>query len=457
MFLATCSSVTTEILRGARPANPTSKGACHCQCSDMTSTGFTATCSGLSPSSADGTAEITLFKTAASPRPFALKTSTVSAAATSTSVSFQGDLVAGTSYWVAVALHGQVNGKDIAHGWLPPCGPATLCHTLPTQQRDSKRDVHSVSTLPAASDASVTLDVYRVTELWFLENTTVTTPPAALADFLPSHDSADVFGAAWLMTMSNGYPAGEIPDRPGQRGPASGPLPFSLLRGGPISAYTVTAGLVGTPEGENGGFAKYVSCQSYQPPQCFCTSAVDRLIAYETADVVYRDCPPDASNHQHGCNCTPTAQPAFFGPPYPESVRWVGRQPIFNIPPTSTGPLNRIPPGVVPRGYWYSTPVAGRCNATNTRTLSPQKDSAARSPPQSEGTVAAQAGCTWSRGPLVKLIWAEDLKEAGYDFGAIGCSVWVCLPGSAQAAAAMIERNAAALQRAFASLPLAAA
>ena len=44
-----------------------------------------------------------------------------------------------------------------------------------------------------------------MTELWGLRNDSGTVdPPAAAADFLLSHDSADAFGAAWLYTMSNG-------------------------------------------------------------------------------------------------------------------------------------------------------------------------------------------------------------------------------------------------------------
>jgi hypothetical protein len=54
------------------------------------------------------------------------------------------------------------------------------------------------------------------------------------------------------------------------------------------------------------------------------------------------------------------------------------------------------------------------------------------------------------------MVWADDLKRAGYDFSPLGCAVWVCLPGEAQVAAKMIAKNAAALANAFEALPIAA-
>jgi hypothetical protein len=52
------------------------------------------------------------------------------------------------------------------------------------------------------------------------------------------------------------------------------------------------------------------------------------------------------------------------------------------------------------------------------------------------------------------MVWADDLKQAGYDFSPLGCAVWVCLPGEAQVAAAMIAKNAVALGKAFEALPI---
>ena len=50
--------------------------------------------------------------------------------------------------------------------------------------------------------------MYRMTELRGLpKNSSDNLSPSAVVDFLPSHDSADLFGAAWLYTMSNGFPS----------------------------------------------------------------------------------------------------------------------------------------------------------------------------------------------------------------------------------------------------------
>jgi hypothetical protein len=78
------------------------------------------------------------------------------------------------------------------------------------------------------------------------------------------------------------YPANSDPLRPGVTCPASGPLPFSpLWEGAAVGVYSVTAQLMdpSAAGGPTGGFANYVSCESTKPPQCFCTSPVDRLVA----------------------------------------------------------------------------------------------------------------------------------------------------------------------------------
>eukprot|EP00038_Savillea_parva_P000879 m.3922 g.3922 ORF g.3922 m.3922 type:complete len:512 (-) comp1030_c0_seq1:65-1600(-) len=438
---------------------------CACTCVNVSSTGFTVHCANLPDSDAY---QVTLARQASSTRPFAAITTTPTTQSASqheqparenahAAVDLTHRLVADTTYWVRVAVHDRASGPDgdITRGWLPPCAPPIACRPLPTPSTPSEHRRgrpwgvkankavapplmnESPRPLQRVNVATETLEVFRMTELWGLKNDSGLAPPSSAIDFLLSHDSADVFGAAFLYTLSNGFPANQDPLHPGRNVPASGPLPFSPLNGAPIAVYSVNALLMNPKDvhGPTGGYARYVSCESTRPPQCFCTSAVDRIIAYEPASEVYRDCPPDASHAQHGCNCTPYTAPAFFGPPYPGSDVYVGRQPIYNTPPVSTAPVPTVPPGTTQRGWWYSTPSAGRCNQT------------AQQP--------HNGGCTWSRDPLVRLVWPGDLRLVGYDFSTLACNVWTCLPDDAQRAAAMIEANSRALRRAVDALPLA--
>jgi hypothetical protein len=372
--------------------------------------------------------EILLFASEQSARPFALMEGSASAPAEGgVSASFEGRLLPGTSYWVRAAAHNASHGSDVSRGWLTPCSAAPLkCSTLPAGGATA-----AAPPPPLLAAGVEAVEMYRMTELWGLpKNSSANQSPRAVVDFLPSHDSADLFGAAWLYTMSNGFPAGQNPETHTPSA-ASGPLAFSPLTGAPIAKYSVQVSLMASP-GFPSGYAKYASCQSTDPPQCFCTSACDRLIGYGEAAEVYRDCHPDAQGHQHGCNCTPSEPPQLFGPPYPESAMHVGRLPIYNTPPTQTFPYKTLPAGVTQKGWWYSTPVSGRCNST--------------------GATA----CSWRPSKFVAMVWADDLEQAGYDFSPLGCAIWVCLPGeAAAAAAAMIARNAVALARAFAALPLA--
>jgi hypothetical protein len=425
-------------------------GGCSCTCDSQTLTGFVVNCVGiLSPRY-----EVLLYATAESARPFALMEGTASLDVTSdaaVSASFEGLLLPATRYWIRAAAHNVSQGADISRGWRAPCtSQPVACSTL---EVDTTATVTPSSPrAPRATAGQETVNMYRMTELWGLpKNSSDNMSPSAVVDFLPSHDSADIFGAAWLYTLSNGFPAGTNPE---SRKPsaASGPLAFSPLSGAPIARYSVQVSLMTSPDFPS-GYAKYVSCQSTDPPQCFCTSACDRLIGYGEAAKVYRDCHRDAQGRQHGCNCTASDPPQLFGPPYPESAFHVGRLPIYDAPPEQTFPYNHLPEGLKRKGWWYSTPIAGRCNETS---KSNNGSGASERASASDTQLALGAGCSWSRSDFVVMVWADDLKRAGYDFSPLGCAVWVCLPGEAQVAAKMIAKNAAALANAFEALPIAA-
>lgn len=92
----------------------------------------------------------------------------------------------------------------------------------------------------------VSLEMFRMSETYMMKGENLA-PPAAVVDFLPSHDSADLYGcsheffcsfkvlpfleippfcciyislcagAAWLYTLSNGYPAGRDPVQPNKQ------------------------------------------------------------------------------------------------------------------------------------------------------------------------------------------------------------------------------------------------
>jgi hypothetical protein len=432
----------------------TQTGGCSCTCSSETASGFAVSCVGVgSPRF-----EILLYAAEESPRPFALMEGTaapdLAGSGATASASFEGLLLPGTRYWVRAAAHNASQGSDISHGWLAPCTTvAVICTTLPAGA-SAYTAAPPAAPPPLATANSIrpaeqeTVEMYRMTELWGLpKNSSAILSPSAVVDFLPSHDSADIFGAAWLYTLSNGFPAGKNPES-GKPSGASGPLAFSPLTGAPIARYTVQVSLMAPSPKFPSGYAKYVSCESTDPPQCFCTSACDRLIGYGEAAEVYRDCHRDTQGRQHGCNCTASDPPQLFGPPYPESATHVGRLPIFDVPPAQTSPYDHLPEGVTRKGWWYSTPIAGRCNGTT-----PHASSSAEG--ESDIRQGAQgASCSWSRSKFVTMVWADDLKQAGYDFSPLGCAVWVCLPGEAQAAAAMIAKNAVALGKAFEALPI---
>eukprot|EP01043_Picozoa_sp_COSAG02_P057290 COSAG02_NODE_6928_length_3283_cov_5.530151_3_plen_454_part_00 len=433
-------------------AFPSSDG-CSCTCNSQTLSGFVVNCVGI-PSERY---EVLLYTTAKqSARPFALMEGTAIDVTSNPTVSasFEGLLLPETRYWIRAAAHNVSQGADISHGWHTPCtAHPVACSTLAASTTASVP--LSPSSRPQAPAGQETVDVYRMTELWGLpKNSSDDLRPSAVVDFLPSHDSADAFGAAWLYTLSNGFPAGMNPQS-GKPSAASGPLAFSPLSGAPIARYSVQVSLMTSPDFPS-GYAKYVSCQSTDPPRCFCTSACDRLIGYGEAAEVYRDCRRDAQGRQHGCNCTATDPPQLFGPPYPESAFHVGRLPIYDVPPEQTFPYNHLPAGVKRKGWWYSTPIAGRCNETikpNNGSSTGVHDGASRHTEGAQGDLGVD--CSWSRSKFVVMVWAEDLKRAGYDFSPLGCAIWVCLPGEAQVAAKMIARNTAALQNAFAALPIA--
>lgn len=434
----------------ATVALPLSAG-CSCTCSGQTLTGFVVNCVGI-PSPRH---EILLYAAEQSPRPFALMEGTGGpefGSKAAVAASFEGLLLPGTRYWVRAAAHNVSQGADISRGWLTPCTAVPVaCSTLAAGATVAPPSAPPPPPPPPVAGQDE-VDMYRMTELWGLpKNSSDNLSPSAVVDFLPSHDSADLFGAAWLYTLSNGFPAGTNPES-GKPSDASGPLPFSPLTGAPIAKYRVQVSLMASPNFPS-GYAKYVSCESTDPPQCFCTSACDRLIGYGEAAEVYRDCRRDAQGRQHGCNCTATDPPQLFGPPYPESAFHVGRLPIYDVPPEQTFPYDHLPAGVTRKGWWFSTPIAGRCNDTSEATHSSgagERDTAVNA----NGGLGV--GCSWSRSKFVTMVWADDLKRVGYDFSPLGCAVWVCLPGEAEVAARMIAQNAAALAKAFEALPIAA-
>jgi hypothetical protein len=112
---------------------------------------------------------------------------------------------------------------------------------------------------------------------------------------------------------------------------------------------------------------------------------------------------------------------------------------MYDVPLTPTAILfPAVPAGVNQRGWWFSTPAGGLCNGTSTAS----SDERGR-------------GCTWSRDPLVRLIWTDDLRAAGFDFSHVECNEWVCSTAAVKRATAMIAANAEALRRAVNALPLA--
>eukprot|EP00039_Didymoeca_costata_P000723 m.47003 g.47003 ORF g.47003 m.47003 type:complete len:239 (-) comp10436_c0_seq1:629-1345(-) len=177
--------------------------SCSCQCSAFTSSGFNISCYNTPYSLVY---ELLLYKTLTSPRPFALYTSSTPHA------SFHGLLLPNHDYYARISTHNSsISVRDISHDWNEPCSPPIQCTTLSDNNRQKK-----LSNKKLRSHNMVSLEMFRMSETYMMKGENLA-PPAAVVDFLPSHDSADLYGAAWLYTLSNGYPAGRDPVQPNKQ------------------------------------------------------------------------------------------------------------------------------------------------------------------------------------------------------------------------------------------------
>jgi hypothetical protein len=196
-------------------------------------------------------------------------------------------------------------------------------------------------------------------------------------DFLPNHNSADLYGQVAFLTNTNDD------------------LFFNVTQNPPVTFYCVEhvdPALVG-------GWADYISCNgpeadpynSPEDPICICDVWPDRMIGLQTKAVMDAACGPITwagdTHDSPPCNCTDAHGNTTKWVVSEKSRRYPGIIPTylpffyFQVPADTY-------PGAQQIGWFYSTPANGTC-ASDAQPL---------------GT--GDADCTWRAEPLSRMVYA---------------------------------------------------
>jgi hypothetical protein len=163
---------------------------------------------------------------------------------------------------------------------------------------------------------------------------------------------------------------------------------------------------VHTPVGNTSdGFSDYLSCNSDEvdgygndprDPRCICIVYDDRLLSHQTKPELDRDCYVGTIPwvDETVCNCSGNPSGGELPMPGNPSLTHVGRAPVYlpyvayKVVPAASYP------GEKASGFNYHFPKGGRCP---------------------EGVAVGTNGCTWRRLPRARLLYGQDLLEAGWD------------------------------------------
>ena len=169
-----------------------------------------------------------------------------------------------------------------------------------------------------------------------------------------------------------------------------------------LSEVTVDVNVVGNV---TEGFSDYLSCNSDEvdgygndprDPSCICIVYDDRLLSHQTKAQLERDCYVGTIPWvgETVCNCSGNPKGGELPSDGNPSLTHVGRAPVY-LPYVAykVVPANEYP-GEKLSGYNYHFPKGGKCP---------------------EGVELGTNGCTWRRLPRARLLYGQDLLNAGWD------------------------------------------